>query len=74
MHKSDLNSEWLQRVLHERELLPAASAIAETAISPIGTGQVADSVRVVLTVDGEAPFFLARRQVVVGQRGQSRSR
>lgn len=56
MHKSDVNGEWIQKVLHERGVLPQASQIVEANVSPIGTGQVADSVRVDLTIDGEAPF------------------
>lgn len=56
MHKSDVYGGWIEKVLHERGVLPAATRILDAVISPIGTGQVADSVRVEFTVDGEAPF------------------
>ncbi|MGN7228015.1 phosphotransferase [Dietzia maris] len=56
MHKSDVNAEWIQRVLQERELLCSSATITGARIEPIGTGQVADSVRVELEIDGDAPF------------------
>lgn len=56
MHKSDINAEWIEKVLHQQGLLPATSRITGITAAPIGTGQVADSVRVELDVDGEAPF------------------
>lgn len=56
MHKSDVNAEWLQRVLHESGHLPASTTVTAASVSPIGTGQVADSVRVELDLAGDAKF------------------
>lgn len=56
MHKSDVNAEWVQRVLRDKGLICPATTITGMEVKPIGTGQVADSVRVEFRVDGEAPF------------------
>ncbi|MDT0201653.1 phosphotransferase [Nocardioides sp. AE5] len=56
MHASDVNAEWIERVLHANGTLPATTRITGARVNPIGTGQVAESVRVELEVDGEAPF------------------
>lgn len=56
MHSSDINAEWINRSLHDSESLPPGSTVNSIEVSPIGTGQVADSVRVVMDIDGDSKF------------------
>ncbi|WP_068395769.1 phosphotransferase [Kribbia dieselivorans] len=56
MHASDVNAEWIDKVLHQNGTLPSDTRITGAKVRPIGTGQVADSVRVELDIEGDAPF------------------
>lgn len=55
MHKTDVNTEWVERVLHERGVLPSCTSVLDAMVDPIGTGQVADNVRIELVTDGKTP-------------------
>src|SRR5699024_1416415 len=56
MHTSDINREWIEKGLHDSGTLPAQTRIVDAVANPIGTGQVADSVRVEFVLDGDAPI------------------
>lgn len=57
MHQTDINAPWVQHVLQQQGVFPTTTTITAAEIAPIGTGQVADSVRVEFTTNEDAPFL-----------------
>jgi len=51
----ELGAPWLTAVLVAAGALPAGRRVVDVAQDPVGTGQMADSVRIRLTYDAEAP-------------------
>lgn len=56
MHKTDINPSWVQQVLQRQQVFPSTTTITAAEVAPIGTGQVADSVRVEFKTNEHAPF------------------
>ncbi len=53
MHPSDLCADWVERILHQHDILDTGISVTGIETRPIGTGQVADSIHTRVTYSGE---------------------
>ena len=62
MRVGNVTVDWVERVLHDAGTIDRTTRVARADVAPIGTGQVADSVRIVLDhVGGTGPASLVAK-------------